>query len=212
MRRLFQTIESANRRYVVIAFIFVSASLALLLSGVIRAYILPPIQYLFWWAVVIYETLPQLFWWTIFLLVLMVVAAWSLIIRRNKKFSGECNHIVHTSRLEYWVDTIEKSNKGSYFACFLAHELSLLSLKVFSTQERLSSDQVSDLISSNKIELPLEIQKYIQNGLDVQKSFQNTRSSIWPFSTNRFVLPDVETEKLIKFLEEKVDIEYEKAQ
>ena len=78
MRRLFQTIESANRRYVVIAFIFVSASLALLLSGVIRAYILPPIQYLFWWAVVIYETLPQLFWWTIFLLVLMVIAAWSL--------------------------------------------------------------------------------------------------------------------------------------
>ena len=154
-----------------------------------------------------YETLPQLLWWILLLLILLIIAVRSLFQRKNHSEENSQENRIPPSRLESWINTIEKSDRGGYFVWNLAHEISLLTITVYIDQDRLDQYTIATKIKTNQYDLTPEIQEYLLAGLDAQESFRSNQSVISTFFAGQKSALELDPEILINYLEEILDIE-----
>lgn len=195
-----------GRKILILVWFFILASiLAFFLRDIVGRLILPIFLYATWLIRIVYETLPQAFWWIIVLFVLVIIAVKSLIRPTNPNNTLNLKSSQRQSRLELWLKWLEQADQGGYFGWYLAHELSLLTLDVLSSQERYSSDQLDRLIRAGLSNLPSELQNYIQTGLDHRMSFHFSSREPFSFfrgSSNKLKL---QPEEIAEFLERRLE-------
>ena len=205
MNRMLTDLVNSRKRTLIIGSIVVAAGLAFIMRDIVRSFILPPILYIIWILRIVHGTLPQIFWWGLFLFLLLIIAARSLTRRADPKLQNDIKNVERESRLEKWTRWIEQTKKVGYFRWFLAHELSILTIDVLTSQDRLTTEQVLSRLMQNKYDLPPDMLEYIQNGLDVRKSFTQGEFEKRLFVFKKSSPLDIDPETIIEFLEREID-------
>lgn len=187
--------------------IVMALAVAYLLKDYVSEFIITPLWYTFRIAKVIYEALPQLLWWGVFLFILLFIAVKNLLqhLKSGSKPSAAPRE-ERLSRAQAWSRWIELSEKGDYSRWLLARRIARLTHDVIAHQERLTLGQVEEGLRAGHLDLPFEVQAYIQVGLDAP-SFRHYSELLDLLRYSRSASPlDLDPELIVEILEARFQI------
>lgn len=200
-------LKKISLAFSILVSLLLAVALAYALKDSVSKYVILPFTYLWRMIEIIYEALPQAFWWVIFLLILSTVALRNVL--RHFRLSGPAPLPIQEqriSRARSWARWLELSGKGDYSQWLLARNLARLTLDIFAHQERQSPEQARAHLQGGKYRLPPEILAYIQVGLDAP-SFRHYTDLLALLHSTRSASPlDLDPEKIIEFLENRIQI------
>ena len=183
-----------------------SLIVAYLLMESVRSYILEPMVFAYRIERLIYEALPQGFWWGLFILVLVIIALRSIKFEPLALPRKQPKDEQRQSRAQDWRQLVASTGRGSYSRWLLAREIADLTLRVIAHQERISLGQARNQLKSGQIQLPPEIQAYVQMGLDAPSFRQYTDFLAYLRSSPRSAPLEMDPEIIIEYLEENVNV------
>jgi hypothetical protein len=193
-----------RNRFLPLGIILLLAILLTLAShNYMREAIVAPLLYLFWIGHLIFESIPQIIIWALFLFIALLVAAKSL--RGKKSLSQQSQHpdTIEPERIEGWLKLLRRANQDDYYKWQLAQRLQKLTLETLAHNERLEPKQVRQDLAAGKLDIPPEIQAYLEAGMTSFSHFLGAKSR---FRLRRQSSPlDLNPEQVIKFLEDNVD-------
>jgi hypothetical protein len=153
--------------------------------------------------------------WISFTVFATIVAVFSLAMRREVRPKESAIEIKYPTRLQTWINTVQRKEYSPYFKWNLAQDLSNLLIEAIAYHQGTSQRQICQQLESGKIDLPPDILAYLQIS---QKPFTHTGLSnyatdncliqIWeaitkhPISNKAQSPLDLEHEKIISYLEE----------
>jgi len=165
----------------------------------IRELILLPFSYLIYIGVLVYRSFDQQALWTSLVIVVVVLGWLSLKIRNS--FSDliiESNDELPL-RIQVWKKRLEDVDRGRYLQWRFAQHMSSLVLNAISYRVGTSRDQVDEKIAEREIDLPEEIQDYLEAAHGFQVSTAMTKRKQF------LAVPqplDLSPEAIAEFLEE----------
>jgi hypothetical protein len=181
--------------------------LAILLTLVSHNYmgeaIVTPLLYLVWIGRLIFESIPQGVIWALFLFIALLVAGRSLVKKRTHSGQSQYPETPEPERIEGWLNLLRRANQDDYYKWQLAQRIQRLTLDTLAHDERLELKQVRQNLAAGKLDLPPELQAYLEAGMTSFSHFLGAES--------RFRLRkqasslDLDLERIIQFLEDKVD-------
>lgn len=183
--------------------------LALVLTLWLRdtvADMLVPLYYLYWIGRRLLETIPQVVIWALFLFVVLLLAAGSLFSSRPAKLSRRRRAPAREDRIAGWVKLLHQADRETYYKWQLAQRLQELTLDLVSHDERLPHKQVRQQLMSSHLDLPPEVEAYLQASLI---SFSNFIGAESRYSSRQGSPLDLDPEQVVRFLEEKFDYRIE---
>lgn len=190
-----------KNRYLPLGVILVLAGLLTYwLQDYVRT-LLVPLLYLLWLGGRLIETIPQAGIWALFLFVALIIAAGSLLKRQPAQAKIRRAEPVHQERIEGWIKLIHETKQETYYKWQLAQRLQELTLDALAHDERLTRKQIRQRLQANQLDLPPEIEAYLQASMTSFSHFVAPEQRF--IKSKRQASPlDLEPERLIQFLEE----------
>ena len=197
------------RKTLIRAALFLTIPLALLIAylmmEVVRRYLLEPMIFAFRIERLIYEALPQALWWGLFIGILAIIALRSMKLKPVSFIGKQPKKEKRPSRAQAWRRLVTGTDRGTYNRWLLAREIADLTLRVIAHQERISVGQARNQLKSGLIQLPAEIQGYVEMGLDAP-SFRQYTDFLAYMRSNRQSAPlDLDPEIIIEYLENRLE-------
>jgi hypothetical protein len=199
-----------RRRLLLVGLVLLLAiPLTLALRNFARDVIVVPVLYILWLGHLLVQSIPQGVLWALLLLIALVISARSL--SKGRSPAGKVREAWADcpGQVAAWARQIHRMTRGSYYEWSLAQHLAKLSLAVLAYRERLTREQIKQHLQAGKLDMPPEIQAYVQAGLSpflpnspsllsrlVHRLRQSVRTS--PLA--------VDLEKVVRFLEKQLEV------
>ena len=202
-----------RRHLLVISIILlISVPLALVLHEFTREVFLSLLMRISLYGRLYMDSLPQPILWVMFIVIAIVIAARSLLKRRSTPEATSEATKLRMGRVHNLMQAINRTSEGLYFKWRLAQHLLGLTVNMLAHQERTSPNQMRERLKSGGLDAPSEIKAYLLAGLTPVLSTPSNlltrlRQAIMP--THRISPLDLDPEKVIQFLEDQLEINYE---
>jgi hypothetical protein len=193
-----------RKRFLPLGLILVLAILLTLVSyDYMREAIVTPLLYFLWIGRLIFDSIPQVVIWALFLFIVLPVAGKSLV--KKGVHSGQSQHpeTPEPERIEGWLKLLRRANQDDYYKWQLAQRIQKLALDTLAHHERLELKQVRQDLAAGELDIPSEIQAYLEAGMTSFSHFLGPKSRFRPRKQASSL--DLEPERVIQFLEDKVD-------
>lgn len=189
--------------------------LILLLAGLLAPFladfmaetVIGPLLYFLWVGRLLLASVPQLCLWSLFLLLVLVIALSSLgrprlSFRRTRQPQAE-----PTNRIEGWINLLQGTEEEIYYKWQLAQHLRDLTLNILADQRQLTPGQTRRLLQAGRLELPPDIQRYLEASLVSFSHFTAPPSLHWPGREPPAPATplDLAPERIIQYLEDQFD-------
>jgi hypothetical protein len=195
----------SKRRLLPLALIFIVAGLLTLVLQDYTRQLIMPFLFTVWIGQILLATIPQAIVWGIFIALALLVAARTLLIRRPSPSSAVRSQPPPEGRIEHWAGLIERSKQEAYYRWQLAQPLQALMVDVLAHRQRSTPRQIKDQLAANRLDLPPEIQAYLQASKTSFSHLLTDRSRFRPGSGSTPTPLDLAPEKIIQFLEDQLD-------
>ena len=221
-RRLVLKIMIKNFRFTWRKFIpiLILVVLAFTYRDVLRSMVLIPLAYMIFVFRLITGSVSQQTVWISFVVFSSLIAIISLAARRDLQLEEPPVELKYPTRLQTWIETVNRYEHSPYFKWNLAQDLSNLLIEAIAYHQGTSRLNILQQVQSGNIDLPEEIIKYLKIS---QKPFNHTWNShadnsnwllrFWQTKikhdipdTSKSVL-DIEHEKIINYLENYLTID-----
>jgi hypothetical protein len=175
--------------------------LMFLLEDFVREAIVEPMAYQIWLARVIVSALPQAVFLIGFLPILLYIAVRSLRGGNVKVWESQKKERSSGGNLQTWLQRMELVTEGSYSKERFDHQLGQLLLQIIAHQQRLPMRETVYSIENGTIDVPSDIELYIQAALRTGFSgarkpfqwlrdlFQRRRTGMTPDELKAHVIP-----------------------
>jgi hypothetical protein len=177
--------------------------LAILLTPVLEDYIreaiVSPLLYLFWVGRLVLRSLPQAVIWSFFLAIAVLIAGRSLLLKRPAWRRAPRFAKARPGRIETWVKLIRRADEENYYKWQLAQQLRKLTVAVLAQDERLTPRQLQHRLAGRALDIPSEIQAYLDASLNSFGQFSDLEAG-----SRRQTQPsplDLDPEQILEFLE-----------
>ena len=194
--------------------ILILVVLAFTYRDVLRSMVLIPLAYLIFVFRLIAGSVNQQTLWISFVVFSSLIAIISLAARRDVQPEEPPVEYKYPTRLQTWIDTVNRYEHSPYFKWNLAQDLSNLLIEAIAYHQGTSRHKILQQVQVGDIDLPEDIIKYLQIS---QKPFDHAGNSYpnnsnWLFhfwqtkikrdlpDTSKSAL-DIEHEKIIHYLE-----------
>lgn len=184
-----------------------------LLRGFTREVLLASLMRLSWLAHLYIDSLPQPILWNVFLTITIVIAILSLIKRKGSARVTTEVEKPQTGQVHRLMQAINPTSKGMYFKWRLAQHILGLSLEALAHRERTTPERIKQRLMSRTLEVPSEIEAYLLAGLTPVFTVHTnliTRIKQTLGLTPRISPLDLDPERVIRFLEEQLEFEYDR--
>lgn len=174
--------------------------LAILLTWWVRdtvAELLVPLYYLYWIGRRLLEAIPQAAVWAVFLFVALLLATGSLVRRPAAAKIPRRSTPPRQERIESWTKLLGQADQEIYYKWQLAQQMQELTLDALAHQERLPVQTLRQRLSRGQLDLPPDIEAYLQASLTSFSHFAGHKRQNSPLNLN--------PERVVQFLEEKLD-------
>lgn len=180
--------------------------LAALLTPLLRDYSRPwisPLLYIAWVGRLLLAGIPQMVWWALLLAVALFIAGRTLLSYWSRPQPSERTAAAPPGRIESWTALIRQADQEIYYQWQLAQPLQELTLALLAHTERVAPADIKQRLNHNDLELPPDIQAYLQASLT---SFSHLTPSRPRFGSASSPSPlALEIDYIIQFLEDKLD-------
>jgi hypothetical protein len=196
-------------------------TLMLALRGFARQVIVVPLSYIFWIGDLLVQSIPQAFLWAWLFLIVLLTALKSL--RSGQKPAVELREepgYPSRERVTFWLIQLYQAQRGNYFRTRLADFLWSLTLEVLAHQEQLMPWQVEQRLKSEELDVPPEIRAFLrakreQNVSTLANLMTRLKGHLRDAvntlrSPGRATSSGRELESIIRFLENRLDIKYDR--
>lgn len=185
--------------------LLLAAILAFIAQDIINQALVKPLLYLFWIGRIIFATLSQSIVWGMFLLVAVLITGHNLFKRRRRGLRPPLLKPKQVGRVENWLNLIQQAQQETYYKWQLAQQLRKLTLGALAHDERLTRREIRQRLANNALDLPPDIQAYLQASTTSFGYFSRDKSRFlaWPQPATPL---DLEPEKIAQFLEEKFNL------
>jgi hypothetical protein len=192
-----------KRQLIVLAVILLLAALLTLLLGDYSRQWISPLLYLAWVGRLLLAALPQVGWWALLLAVALFIAGRTLLRYWSAPRPPERPAAAPPGRIESWSALIRQADQELYYQWQLAQPLQELTLALLAHTERVAPADIKQRLNHNDLELPPDIQTYLQASLT---SFSHLTPPRPHFGSASSPSPlALEPDYIIRFLEEKLD-------
>ena len=179
----------------------VVVGLTLILRDLLDERLITPLFYLAWVSGLILLSVPQSIIWGLFLIVALMIAARSLLRRRSRSKPTPPPRRIETGRIEPWLKLIRQAEQEPYYRWQLAQRLRNITLDALAHEMRLPLKQIRRKLTQDELDLPPDIQRYLQAS---RTSFGHFTPKRRLFSSQPDPSPlDLPPEKIAQFLEER---------
>jgi hypothetical protein len=154
----------------------------------------------------------------------VIIAGISLAMRREVAEREDSPEKKYTTRLQVWLNSVQRKERSNYFQWNLSQDLSNLLIEALAYRQGISYRQVLQQLDAGKAAIPPDIQAYIDisrkpfthTGL-ADYGYRSWPSRIWFSISQRASLPgkkkpnplDLDPEIIIHFLEDYLEIDAE---
>jgi hypothetical protein len=154
-----------RRLLILLAFVIVTALLALILRDFVREYVVLPLLNMGWIAWIAMLSVPQAVYWGILLVLAVYIAARSLAAgntRTRIRFERAFQRYNSPSRYGYWQMGLKSISRSSYAHERVERELQNVVMQVLAEQRRVAVEELRSQLFQDKLDLTGEAQ-VIQN-------------------------------------------------
>ncbi len=193
--------------------LLISIPLTFLLRGFTREVLLAFLIHLSWMVRLYIDSLPQSNLWAVFISFVLVIAALSLIKRKSVPRKTTEVEKPQWGKVHSLIRAIHPASQGMYFKWRLAQYLLDLSIETLAHRERTTPERIKQRLMSGTLEAPSEIEAYLLAGLTpVFTTPTNliTRIKQTLGLTPRISPLNLDPERVIQFLEDQLEIEYDR--
>ena len=185
-----------------VAILTIAGILTILLQDYAQDFI-APILFLLWIGRLLVESIPQAVLWGIFIIIAVLIAGRSLFKRGSIPRSTRRAEPAPLGRIESWVTLIQQADQETYYKWQLSQPLSELIVAVLAHHERLTPKQIRGKLASKSLDLPPELQAYLQASMT---SFSHLLAPRSRFRAGPQPSPlDLNPGQIAQFLEDKLD-------
>lgn len=180
---------------------------AFILRETLDAALVAPLLYLFWLSRLLLLSLPQVFLWGLFLIVAAMISVRLLWQPRPPAERTSPRPVTPTGRVEAWLKLIGQAKEEPYYRWQLAQRLRHLILDALAHDLRLTRRQVRQRLTDNQLDLPPDIQAYLQASRSSFGHFTPQKRRF--FNLKRTTPPsplDLPPEKIAQFIEERFQL------
>jgi len=185
--------------------------LALAIGDFAREAIAVPIFYVMWLGSLVLRAIPQSIFWALFITAALFVAAKSMIKYTRSKPKLDEGEPIDLRRVHVLTRWVEYATQGRYFKRRLARHVGDLIVDTLAYRERLTRERVRRLLRAGELDLPLDVQEYIQIGLTSAPSRPVgliARLTQLLRSNERSSELDQNLERTVQFLERQLEVEH----
>jgi hypothetical protein len=179
--------------------------LAILLSGIIRLYIVTPFAKLIYHSRyllnVALESMDQALFWVSLVTICMVFSLTSVVkFISTKEDSTTIKESSHGD-IQIWLKRLRSTSKGDYFKWRLSQDLGEMTLEIIGSSLGLTLEETRNRLISDKLDLPLSVNRYLQAANKTKiHGFYSTYRDI---DRDRSPL-NINPEDIIAFLEDRI--------
>jgi hypothetical protein len=195
----------SRRRLLPLALILIVAGLLTLVLQEYTRQLIMPFLFIVWIGRLLFATIPQAIIWGVFIAIALLIAARTLFKRRPSPPAALRSHPPPEGRIENWARLIERSKQEAYYRWQLAQPLQALMVDVLAHRQRSTPRQIKELLAANALDLPPEIEAYLQASKTSFSHLLTDRSPFRPGSGSTPTPLDLAPEKIIQFLEDQLD-------
>ena len=207
-----------NRPLLAIALIVGIGILAFALIGFVRDYVAPWVLAAVWRAYLMGDSVPQVMIWAMFVAAIPILAIFVLLQGKSKSIEDDLSSKqVNSGLVIKWSKLLQRSGSGDYFKRKFVRELSNLTIATIRYRERLSEDAVKKALRSGQLPLEPGIYDYLAQGwrreyfsaddLSRQPGWLKGLLKKTPSAHVDARWKDPNMEKVVKFLEEEMEVE-----
>lgn len=201
------TTPVGRRRWlVVLAFLAGVALFAYFAQDVIRYVFLQPLSYLWWQVNILYKSVAQIVYWALLVVLVLGVAASSLLVRPPQQERRELKRRIERGPLEemsWWL--AQSQQRGTYFKWRVAHRLAELAVRVVARDDLSRSLPAEKIFSGKDWSPDPEVQQYLVAGLERQLVAPG-RTLFFGMGPRTQSPYDIEVERVIAYLESRMEL------
>ena len=174
-----------------------------------REAIATPLLYVLWIGDLFFQSIPQVLFWALFLASALIVAGRSLIRGKKPAQQEREAETVRKGQVQILARWLHLAAQEDYFEWRLARHLGELTSAVLAQRERTAVARMRKHLRDGELDLPPEVQAYLQTGLTL--AFSKSGS---PFSRLKLRLRsrihtaelDPGPENVVQFLENQLEV------
>jgi hypothetical protein len=186
--------------------------LAILLAGLLTPFlkdfvgevVVLPLLYGIWFGRLVIDSIPQAVIWAVFVAAALLVAGRSLLNRRSDWKENRELPTVYPGRIKSWAWLIDRAGQEHYARWRLARELRKLTIASLAQETGWSEEQTNQMLKEDRLNLPPDIQAYLQASMTSFSHFSPTRFLFWTRPAAASGL-ELDPERVVQYLEERHD-------
>ena len=193
------------RRWLLLLLILLLAlPLAGFFQGWVQEVLLIELARLYWSIRLLVESLPQVGLWGTFLAIVLLVAVGSLGWGWKLERKGPGKWAAPESQVQMLARWIQHADEGEYFHWSLSQHLNTLLCEVLAYREHITPAAVRRRLRSGQIELPPEVDAYLQTWRPGRPARRRLRKRA--FRANG---PEPSLESVVQFLEDQMEVSHD---
>lgn len=152
----------------IIILLAAAALFAYLLQNTVRQAFLQPLSYLWWQVNSLYRSVAQIIYWAFLLVLVLGIAASSLLVRLPKKEQRKTKRRIERGPVEetaWWISKSNSQRRSAYFKWYVAHRIAELALLI-NERENLPRWLSAEQLLGGDGSMPPDVQDYLTAGLD----------------------------------------------
>jgi hypothetical protein len=171
---------SKSRLRAIILIVAIAMPSAFIFREFIRDQLVIPIAYVFWIIQLYAESVPQMFVWIFLILLAVILLAKGVL--KVPKLAGSRGRGSYRrmGQVETWLEWINRAKGGRYFKSRLSRRLAELTIASIAFDKRISERDVERGLEHGLLNLPENVQAYLQRGLSREswRSYYNPVDSL----------------------------------
>jgi len=174
-----------------------------------REAIATPLLYVLWIGDLFFQSIPQVLFWALFLASALIVAGRSLIRGKKPAQQEREAETVRKGQVQVLTRWLLLAAQEDYFEWRLARHLGELTSAVLAQRERTAVARMRQHLRDGELDLPPEVQAYLQTGLTVTFSKSGSpfsRLLLRLRSSTRTAELDPGPENVVQFLENQLEV------
>jgi len=192
-----------RRRLLSLTLILILAGLLTVVLQEYTRHLIMPFLFIVWVGQLLFETIPQAIIWGLFVAIALLIAGCSLFKRSALSPTAPRLQPPPEGRIESWARLIEQSKQETYYRWQLAQPLQELAIDVLAYRQRSTPRQIKQQLVGNPLDLPPEIQAYLQASMTSFSHLLADRSRFRPGSAPTPL--DLALEEIVQYLEDQLD-------
>lgn len=183
--------------------------LVLVLKDFAREAIATPLLYVLWIGDLFFQSIPQVLFWALFLASALIVAGRSLIRGKKPAQQEREAETVRKGQVQILARWLHLAAQEDYFEWRLARHLGELTSAVLAQRERTAVARMRKHLRDGELDLPPEVQAYLQTGLTLAFSKSGSpfsRLLLRLRSSTHTTELDPGPEKVVQFLENQLEV------